>query len=702
MKKRFAKSLIAAAAVMMMAAQTVYASGTADAGAPEAGTAGGMYTEESAAEEPSAVKEGLQDIYIPDAQDICITGMQDVDAGGADAVENSLLPETAAAQEELLRDPSAEESTEQEAEDAAAADAAVDTDMTENDAEGTGSGGVPDGGEETGGSAAPQEEEVREDAPVRDRNALREYILEKTYALEPYIDLTGYDTDYEEVKSIKREAANKEPALMYYTYSIEFRSAYADGKLVKIPLGLRSDSLDSQTRELIYRYREECDRIVAGMDSSWSDLEKVLYVHDWLCMNNTCVSHTKDDPMHAWEHSVIGPILKGNGVCQGYSYAFLALMNRCGIKAYVAVSYSLNHMWNLVELNGKLYHIDIMNDSKKDDGSPLGACSHTYFLKSGRWMKAKTSALNGASGKRIPARYGYLVGDRTYTQEDDIADDTSYDRFDSKTSAWGLEECPLQYYGGYWYSCSRRYYLPSESFALYRFKREGGGFRLEKDFLPEGTWDKDYRYAFIRDGGLYTLGSGGLVRIDMKTFRKETYPLPVQSGRIGSCYMDMEGPFHYRTVDGGVYTVKKEDLPKKAASVRTGWGRKDGRTVYYRNGKAVTGWQDINGFRYYFGNDGLQRTGWQDISGKKYYFFPASKGKVYKGTMARNWRDIDGKTYYFGSDGAMRTGWQTVNGYRYYFGNSGTQSLGFRVIGGKLYYFYLRTNGRHYKGTLAA
>ena len=46
-----------------------------------------------------------------------------------------------------------------------------------------------------------------------------------------------------------------------------------------------------------------------------------------------------------------------------------------------------------------------------------------------------------------------------------------------------------------------------------------------------------------------------------------------------------------------------------------GWHERNGITRYYLDWEPVTGWQDIDGNRYYFGEDGILQTHWQDIDG---------------------------------------------------------------------------------------
>ena len=112
---------------------------------------------------------------------------------------------------------------------------------------------------------------------------------------------------------------------------------------------------------------------------------------------------------------------------------------------------------------------------------------------------------------------------------------------------------------------------------------------------------------------------------------------------------------------------------------RSGWSSDQAGTAYYRNGHAVTGWQDIDGSRYYFGADGLLRTGWQDIDGSRYYLDAG-------GILQTGWLNLDGAQYYLGADGAMRTGIVEIEGKAYLFSQQGHLAHGWTTIGEKRYY----------------
>lgn len=128
---------------------------------------------------------------------------------------------------------------------------------------------------------------------------------------------------------------------------------------------------------------------------------------------------------------------------------------------------------------------------------------------------------------------------------------------------------------------------------------------------------------------------------------------------------------------------------------RSGW---DGRGGYRDfHGRNVTGWQDVEGQRYYFGEDGARVTFWQDLEGNRYYFGS-------DGAMTTQWQDIEGSRYYFGVDGILCTGWQEIAGGRYYLGSDGVMATQWQQVDGNRYFFgndgIMRTGTQTLEGTV--
>ena len=57
-----------------------------------------------------------------------------------------------------------------------------------------------------------------------------------------------------------------------------------------------------------------------------------------------------------------------------------------------------------------------------------------------------------------------------------------------------------------------------------------------------------------------------------------------------------------------------------ASAVKQGWVKEKVGYCYYFKGKKVTGWNKIDGKKYYFGANGARKTGWYTIGNTSYYF----------------------------------------------------------------------------------
>ena len=90
-------------------------------------------------------------------------------------------------------------------------------------------------------------------------------------------------------------------------------------------------------------------------------------------------------------------------------------------------------------------------------------------------------------------------------------------------------------------------------------------------------------------------------------------------------------------------------------------------------------WQDLGGYRYYLGDDGVRRSGWQTVSGKRYYLGES-------GAMMTGWQMIDNERYYLAENGEMHTGWLELGGVRYYLNEDGTLHTGWLELGEDTYY----------------
>lgn len=114
------------------------------------------------------------------------------------------------------------------------------------------------------------------------------------------------------------------------------------------------------------------------------------FLHDFLALN---VTYEHDDHTYHKAHSILGPIMHGRSVCEGYAKAFKLLCDAAGISCIVICGDAGDpvtgeyggHAWNVVKINGRCRHVDVTWDSciRTPDHLP-----HQYYNLSDAEMAA--------------------------------------------------------------------------------------------------------------------------------------------------------------------------------------------------------------------------------------------------------------------------------------------------------------------------
>ena len=105
--------------------------------------------------------------------------------------------------------------------------------------------------------------------------------------------------------------------------------------------------------------------------SGKTDLEKVTAIYAYLC-DNVVYDENATNCFTAY-----GALLDGRAVCQGYALAMMRLLNAVDVETDVVLGTSseINHMWNVVKLDGEYFLLDATWDSDSEE-----EC-YAYFLK---------------------------------------------------------------------------------------------------------------------------------------------------------------------------------------------------------------------------------------------------------------------------------------------------------------------------------
>lgn len=203
-------------------------------------------------------------------------------------------------------------------------------------------------------------------AQETDIEEAKELIVEAMENFEAECDLSQYAIPATEIKGVFEDILFNNPQLFYVDNY--FRYTYIqEGNLVKV---LRIGYKD-HAKSMCDQYDEKLTEIESGIDGSWSKLEILLYIHDYICLNTT-YDETLD--------TAYDMLVTGRASCQGYSKAFKQIANDMGIECTLVNSTAIDHQWNYVVLNGKYYYVDVTWDDPVPD--VLGRVMHTHFLKS--------------------------------------------------------------------------------------------------------------------------------------------------------------------------------------------------------------------------------------------------------------------------------------------------------------------------------
>ena len=97
-----------------------------------------------------------------------------------------------------------------------------------------------------------------------------------------------------------------------------------------------------------------------------SDMDKIKYVHDYLCLS---IDYDYDAVQAGKQggklQTAYSAVVEYKTVCTGYSKAFAYYMQQLGIPCVVLCS--RDHAWNMVEVDGNFYQMDVTwNDDSKN------------------------------------------------------------------------------------------------------------------------------------------------------------------------------------------------------------------------------------------------------------------------------------------------------------------------------------------------
>lgn len=197
----------------------------------------------------------------------------------------------------------------------------------------------------------------------------------------------------EQLMKVFESVINDHPELFWLETAYSCRYS-ADGTVVELTLEF-NETADNLEEEKV-NFSAAANQIIAGANNLNSNYEKEKYVHDALA---EMVQYNISASMN---QSAYSALVNHATVCAGYARAYQYVLQELGIPTYYCTGFSgENHAWNIVELEGAYYNVDVTWDD-------LEPCSYEYFNKTD--AEYATTHIRKSLSVNLPACNGSTYG----------------------------------------------------------------------------------------------------------------------------------------------------------------------------------------------------------------------------------------------------------------------------------------------------
>lgn len=401
------------------------------------------------------------------------------------------------------------------------------------------------------------------------------------------------------------------------------------------------------------------------VNDSMTQEQKALTIHDYI------VSHSEYDTSYSI-YACEGIFMRGIGVCQSYACTYMYILNSLGIDCYFVPSDEMWHGWNIVRINGQLYHVDCTYDDPVSDR--FGMASHEYFLLSDNAISQMDHYSWNAQGMTCISN--------------------AYE-----SAFWRNSESPIVLAGG------NSYYMDSDWTTLIERNNSTGAETILTNTSTNDTGvysGQQDTGLFYYDGGICYNSSNQILEFDLSDRTEYVlYDLEDSVGAIINGCREENGAItfvadwspYYST--GDIYEIVWND----------GWYETDDGWVYIVKGKPLKGWRELGQNWYYFDSNGIMlkntwvtgryyvkedgtmaRSEW--VENGKYY---VDENGIWDSSKIAKWQISNGRWWYQHADGSYTTNdWENIDGEWYYF-----DALGYMLsstwVDGR---YYVKDNGK--------
>ena len=413
---------------------------------------------------------------------------------------------------------------------------------------------------------------------------LEEYLVNALRQFETDIDVSAYQIPKSEAGATFFQIVHNNPELFFVEKKISYYSNSATNTVTRY-IVTYIDS-EENIRKMQQEFEQAANLVLDQIDSSMTDLEKALVVHDYLALNcEYDYENYQNKTTPPASYNAYGALVKKTAVCDGYAGAYSYIMeDRLGIPCVIVSSEAMNHAWNMIYMDANWYHVDATWDDPTWDS--IGRVRHFYFMLSDEAISDTEHKHNG------------WVTD--YTASSNIYD----------TAFWSDINSAICYQQGMWHysECN----LSNRTVKLYRQSELLSG-NQETLYTEEGLWNNyqnSYMYLAQARDKIYFNTRKSICRLDEDGTITTVYEPEISGTNLifgftirgeDLCYALQETPNL-----NSLQKILRHNLPELHVPELEGISADDVETIYDGTAKKIT----INGTKpedtvSYVGKDGI-------------------------------------------------------------------------------------------------
>lgn len=226
------------------------------------------------------------------------------------------------------------------------------------------------------------------------------------YGFVEYDDSIRMEVQEEDLKDVFTAVLYDNPDMFWVDYEYDYM-VYSDSVAFSPKYRLTEDEVKTMQDSV----NDKIDEIITEVNKLDSDYEKELYIHDYIIENTEYDISTLEN----MGDTVYSVLVSGKSICEGYARTVQILLDKLGIENYLVTGDTesdgeiLPHMWNIVNIDGDNYHLDVTWDDLNDEFDTV----YFYFNVTDEYISRDHYKINPQNNNCNSTKSNYFVKENT-------------------------------------------------------------------------------------------------------------------------------------------------------------------------------------------------------------------------------------------------------------------------------------------------